>query len=153
MNEQDMRPSSPPIGSPGGTGNGRDDNIVSLMRDLANQGSHLAEQQLALFKAEVRESATSVKAAVGAMAGAAVVGIAGLGVLLMGLAYLLADVIDHLGLATLIVGLVTLVAAYILYKGAAAKLRASELAPERSQHSLERTPAALRGDLTSEHKL
>ncbi|MDQ3078337.1 MAG: phage holin family protein, partial [Pseudomonadota bacterium] len=69
------------------------DNVVDLVRQLAGQGSHLAEQQLSLIKAEIRESATEVKAAVGAMAGAAVVGIAGLGVVLMGLAYLLADAI------------------------------------------------------------
>ena len=125
----------------------QDDNIVSLLRELTNQGTHLAEQQLALIKAEVRESGQNVKRAVGAIAGAAVVGIAGLGVLLMGLAYLLAGAIHHLGLATLIVGVVTLIVAYLLYRGAAAKLNAAELVPDRSQHTLERTPAALRGDL------
>lgn len=59
-------------------------------------------------------------------------GIAGLGVVLMGLAYLLADAIDHLGLTTLIVGVVTLIVAYLLYRGAAAKMRAIDLTPERS---------------------
>lgn len=136
----------------GGSASGRDENIVSLLRDLTNQGSHLAEQQLALIKAEVRETGNDMKKAIGAMAGAAVVGIAGLGVLLMAFAYLLADAIDHLGLATLIVGVVTLIVAYILYRGGAAKMRAVELAPERTQHSLERTPAALRGDLHPEHR-
>ncbi|HWV12324.1 MAG TPA: phage holin family protein [Sphingobium sp.] len=135
-----------------GSASGRDENIVSLLRDLTNQGSHLAEQQLALIKAEVRETGNDMKKAIGAMAGAAVVGIAGLGVLLMAFAYLLADAIDHLGLATLIVGVVTLIVAYILYRGGAAKMRAVELAPERTQHSLERTPAALRGDLHPEHR-
>ena len=128
------------------------ENIVSLLRDLTNQGSHLAEQQLALIKAEVRETGNDVKKAVGAMAGAAVVGISGLGVLLMALAYLLADAIDHLGLATLIVGVVTLIIAYVLYMGGAAKMRAVDIAPERTQHSLERTPAALRGDLHAEQR-
>ena len=129
-----------------------ENDIASLLRQLMGQGSHLAEQQLALLKAEVRESATGVKLAVGAIAGAAVVGIAGLGVLLMGLAYLLADAINHLGLATLIVGIVTLIIAYILYRSAMAKVRAAELTPERTQHTLERTPAALRGDLNPEHR-
>jgi hypothetical protein len=144
------RTAGPPV--EGATASGRDDNIVSLLRDLTSQGSHLAEQQLALIKAEVRETGNDMKKAIGAMAGAAVVGIAGLGVLLMAFAYLLADAIDHLGLATLIVGVVTLIVAYILYRGGAAKMRDVDLAPERTQHSLERTPAALRGDLHPEDK-
>ncbi len=133
--------SSPPPASAGG------DNIVDLLRELVGQGTHLADQQLSLIKAEVRESANDVKAAVGGMVGAAVVGIAGLGVLLMGIAYLLGDAIDNTGLATLIVGAATLVLAYILYRGAAAKMQATELTPDRSQRTLQRTPDAVRGDL------
>lgn len=132
-------------------GRRQDEDIPSLLRALMTQGSHLAEQQLELLKAEVRASATSVKTAVGAIAGAAVVGIAGLGVLLMGLAYLLADAIDHLGAATLIVGVVTLIIAFTLYRSALTKLGSAELAPERTQQTLERTPATLRGNLNAEH--
>ena len=126
---------------------GGDDNIVDLLRDLVNQGTHLADQQLSLIKAEVRESAADVKTAAAGMIGAAVVGIAGLGVLLMGLAYLLAAAIDDLGLATLIVGAVTLLLAYMLYRNASGKMAASHLAPERTQRTLQRTPDAVRGDL------
>ena len=126
------------------------DHIVDLLRELIGQGSHLAEQQLSLIKAEVRESTADLKVALGAMAGAAVVGIAGLGVVLMSFAYLLGDAIDNLGLATLIVGAATLILAYILYRGAASKMSATRLAPERSQRTLERTPDAVRGDLNQE---
>ena len=73
------------------------DNIVDLLRDLVNQGTHLADQQLSLIKAEVRESAADIKTAIGGLLGAAVVGIAGLGVLLMGVAYVLAGAIEDLG--------------------------------------------------------
>lgn len=124
-----------------------DENIVGLLRDLVGQGTHLADQQLSLLKAEVRESAAEVKAAVGGLFGAAVVGIAGLGVMLMGSAYLLADAIDNLGLATLIVGVLTLVLAYVLYRGAAKKMSATHLAPDRTQRTLQRTPDAIRGEL------
>lgn len=126
---------------------GQSDNIVDLLRDLVNQGTHLADQQLSLIKAEVRESATDIKAAAGGLIGAAVVGISGLGVLLMGLAYVLADAIDNLGLATLIVGAVTLVLAFIFYRGAAAKMNATHIAPDRTQRTLQRTPDAVRGEL------
>ena len=123
------------------------DNIVDLLRDLVGQGTHLADQQLSLIKAEVRESATDIKTALGGLVGAAVVGISGLGVVLMGLAYLLADALNNLALATLIVGAVTLVIAYVLYRSAAAKVTSAHLAPERSQRTLQRTPDAVRGDL------
>lgn len=123
------------------------DNVVDLLRELVGQGSHLADQQLKLIKAEVRESASDVKVAVSGMIGSAVVGISGLGVLLMGLAYLLADAIDDLGLATLIVGAVTLLVAFILYRSASAKLSAVSLTPDRSQQTLQRTSDAVRGEL------
>jgi hypothetical protein len=137
--------SAAPAGAAGG------DNIVDLLKQLAGQGTHLAEQQLSLVKAEIREATSDVKTAVGAMAGAAVVGIAGLGVVLMGLAYLLGDVIDNLGLGTLIVGLATLALAYVLYRSGAAKMSSAHLAPDRTQRTLQRTPDAARGNLTTEH--
>ena len=126
------------------------ENVVDLVRQLAGQGSHLAEQQLSLVKAEIREATTDLKAAVGAMAGAAVVGIAGLGVVLMGLAYLLGDAIENVGLGTLIVGIAALVIAYLLYAAGSKKLGAAHLSPERSQRTLARTPDIARGDLNTE---
>ena len=127
------------------------DNVVDLLKQLAGQGSHLAEQQLALIKAEIRESTAELKAAVGAMAGAAVVGLAGLGVTLMGIAYLLGDAIDNMPLATLIVGLVTLGIAYLLYRAGATKMSTAHLYPDRTQRTLQRTPDAVSGDLSTEH--
>ena len=123
------------------------DNVVDLLKQLVGQGSHLAEQQLALIKAEIRESTADLKTAIGAMAGAAVVALAGLGVVLMGIAYLLGDAIENVGLATLIVGLATLALAYVLYKSGAKKMSATHLSPERSQRTIQRTPDAVRGDL------
>lgn len=134
------------------SGSGSEENVVDLLKQLAGQGSHLAEQQLALIKAEIRESTADFKTAIGAMAGAAVVGLAGLGVVLMGLAYLLAKAINNLGLATLIVGLVTLALAYLLYRSGAKKMSATNLTPDRSERTLQRTPAAVRGDLSESKK-
>lgn len=133
-----------------GQGSAGEDNIVDLVRQLAGQGSHLAEQQLTLVKAEIREATTDLKTAIGSMVGAAVVGIAGLGVVLMGLAYLLGQAIENVGIATLIVGIVTVVLAYVLYHAGAKKLSTTELAPERTQRTLERTPDIARGDLHTE---
>jgi hypothetical protein len=129
---------------------GAGENLADLIRQLTHQGTHLAEQQLNLVKAEVRESTNEVKVAVGSMAGAAVVGIAGLGVTLMGLAYLLGRAIDNVGLATLIVGVVTLVVAWIMYSAGSRKMQASHLTPDRTVRTLERTPDAATGNLTPE---
>jgi hypothetical protein len=134
------------------TDHGAGDNLADLVRQLTHQGTHLAEQQLNLVKAEVRESVGEVKTAVGSMAGAAVVGIAGLGVTLMGLAYLLGDAIDNTPLATLIVGLATLALAYVLYSAGAKKMSSAHLSPDRTVRTLERTPDAARGNLTPEHR-
>lgn len=133
-----------------GSGASGGDNIVDLVRQLAGQGSHLAEQQLSLVKAEIREATGDLKTAIGALVGAAVVGMAGLGVTLMGIAYLLAQAIDNVGVATLIVGVATLVLAYVLYSSASKKMSNAHLTPERSQRTLERTPDIARGDLHTE---
>ena len=126
------------------------DNIVDLVRQLAGQGSHLAEQQLTLVKAEIREATADLKTAIGSMIGAAIVGIAGLGVVLMGLAYLLGQALDDVGVATLIVGVATLLLAYVLYRAGANKMSTAHLAPDRTQRTLERTPDIARGDLHTE---
>lgn len=131
---------------------GSGDNVVDLLKQLVSQGSQLAEQQLNLLKAEIRESTGEVKTAGASMAGAAVVGIAGLGVVLMGIAFLLGDAIENLGLATLIVGLVSLAIAYSLYRAGASKMSATHLSPDRTRRTLNRAPDAVRGDLHTEHR-
>ncbi|HVM36817.1 MAG TPA: phage holin family protein [Sphingomicrobium sp.] len=146
-NRPDVGTGEPHVIQSPAAGGGGSDNVVDLLKQLAGQGSHLAEQQLALIKAEIRESTAELKAAVGAMAGAAVVGLAGLGVLLMGVAYLIADAIDNLGLATLLVGLATLGVAFLLYNAGAKKMSSARLSPDRTQRTLQRTPDAVRGDL------
>ena len=135
------------VASPGGN-----DSVVDLLRQLTSQGSHLAEQQVALVKAEVREAVDDLKTAIGSMAGAAVIGISGLGVLLMGLGHLLGDAIDNPGLGILIVGIVTLVIAGVMFAGAKKKMSAANLAPDRTRRTLERTPDAATGHLHTEHR-
>ena len=150
IDEPRVRRTTPQTAKSAPSGSG--DNVVDLMKQLAGQGSHLAEQQLALIKAEIRESTAEIKAAIGSMAGAAVVGLAGLGVFLMGIAYLLGDAIDSIPLGTLIVGAATLVLAFILYRAGASKMRSAHLSPERTERTLKRTPDVVRGDLHTEHR-
>lgn len=143
MNEQ---PHSPAVG--GAVRNGQNDpNVVDLVGRLTQQGAHLAQQQISLMQAEVREAAQDVKLAVSAMAAAAVFGIAGLGVLLMGIAYFVGNALDNVALGTTLVGAATLVIALILYAGARKKVDSAHLKPDRSIDTLADTPAAATGDI------
>ena len=125
------------------------ESIPELLRRLADQGSHLAQQQAHLIEAEIRTSINDLKAAAGAMAGAAVVGIAGLGVLLMGLSFLLGEVMD-LWLATLIVAAATLGGAYAMFLGGKKKIQSSSLSADRSRRMIERAPGAMSGHSNEE---
>jgi hypothetical protein len=122
----------------------RSEGIPDLVRQLTEQGSHLAQQQMNLVQGEIRSGVNDVKAAAGAMAGAAVMGLAGLGVTLMGLAYLLAEAME-LWLATLIVGVVALGIAYAMFAAGRKKMQSSSLSVDRTRHTLERAPGAISG--------
>lgn len=126
-----------------------DESIPELLRRLADQGSHLAQQQAKLVEAEVRSSVDDLKQSAGAMAGAAVLGIAGLGVMLMGIAFLLGEIMA-LWAATLIVAAATLLGAYALYEGGLKKLQSSSLNVERSRRTIERAPGAVSGNTNEE---
>lgn len=125
-----------------------DQSIPDLVRRLAEEGSHLAQQQLRLVEAEVRSGVDDLKESAGAMAGAAVLGIAGIGVVLMGVSFVLAQLMP-LWLAALIVGVATLIGAYAMFAGARSKLQSSSLGAERTKRTLERAPSAISGN-TSE---
>lgn len=122
----------------------RKESIPDLVRQLTEQGSHLAQQQVSLVQAEVRDSINGLKVGAGAMAGAAVVGIAGLGVLLMGLAFLL-DEVMQLWLATLIVAAATLAVAYAMFASGKKKIQSNSMSVERTRRTIERAPSAIAG--------
>jgi hypothetical protein len=143
MNDVPRTPASRAAAPPAGG----DHNIVDLVGRLTQQGAHLAREQVSLMQAEIREATNDIKVAVGAMAGAAVVGIAGLGVLLMGIAYYVGDALDDVPLGTTLVGVVTLVIALIMYAGARKKVGAANIRPDRSIDTLTDTPAAVTGDI------
>jgi F0F1-type ATP synthase assembly protein I len=123
----------------------KDNNIVDLVGKLTSQGAHLAQEQVALMQAEVREATNDVKQAIAAYAGAALLGLSGLGVTLMGVGWLLGDAIDSIPWGIFIVGVVTLIIAAILYSSANSKAKSAHLKPERTIRTLEDTPDAATG--------
>ncbi|MGB3739769.1 MAG: phage holin family protein [Pontixanthobacter sp.] len=124
-------------------------NVVDLLGQLTSQGSHLAQQQVNLVQAELREGIDDLKIAIGSLVGAAVVGISGLGVVLMGLGVWLGDGLDNLQLGIIIVGLITLAIAFFMFQAAKKKMCAANLKPERTIETAERTPDAATGNLTN----
>ncbi len=127
------------------------DSIADLVRRLTSETTELAHQQAELVKAEIRGSVTEIKEAAAEMAGAAVLGLAGVGVTLMGVAYLLGSAIP-LWLATLIVGIAALVGAYAMFAAARSKLQSKSVTAERSRETLERTPQAVTGNTNKGRK-
>jgi uncharacterized protein (DUF697 family) len=126
---------------------GRQDSegIPQLLSDLVQQGTHLAEQQTRLVEAEVRSAMTDVKESVAAMAGAAVLGIASIGVFLMAISFLLARVMPT-WLGTLVVAVVSMGVAYAMYAAGQKKLQSRSMTLGRTRHTMERAPAAFSGN-------
>lgn len=127
----------------------REEGVGELLSRLTQQGAHLAQEQMSLMQAELREGIAEIKEAAAALIGAAVVGMAALGVLLMGAGYLLGDAIDNVGLGILIVGIISAVIAYIMYSGASKKVSAANLKPNRTIRTAGDTPAAVTGHMSS----
>lgn len=144
MNDESRTPAA--TGPGAGASNG-DRNIVDLVGRLTQQGAHLAREQVSLMQAEVREASNDIKAAVSAIAAAAVFGIAGLGVLLMGIAYYVGAALEDVPLGTTLVGAATLVLALILYAGARKKVGATNVKPDRTIDTIADTPAAVTGNI------
>lgn len=121
------------------------ENVIDLISRLTSQGAHLAQQQVALMQAEIREGASDIGKAMSAYASAAVFGLSGLGVTLLGLGWWLGDFMDNVPLGIVIVGVVTLVIAAILYGSAKSKMKAAHLKPDRSIRTLQDTPEIVTG--------
>jgi hypothetical protein len=138
-------PRNPAVTAPRAAGEDR--NIVDLVGRLTQQGAHLAREQVSLMQAEVREGVQEIKSVIGAMLGAAVLGIAGFGVLLMGLGYWLGTALENLALGTIIVGVATLVVAAILYATGRSAVGNASLKPDRTIDTIADTPAAVTGEL------
>ena len=126
-----------------------DANVVDLLSKLTSQGSHLAQQQVNLVQAELREGIDDLKIGIGSLVSAAVVGISGLGVVLMGLGVWLGDALENYQLGVIIVGLITLAIALFMSQAAKKKMSAANLKPERTIETAERTPDAATGNLTN----
>jgi uncharacterized membrane protein YqjE len=108
-----------------------------LLGDMVTQLSTLFRKELQLARAEMGEKVSDASGAIPGIAGGAALALAALGVLLMALAALVARLLDlPLGWGQLIVGVVGALLGYLLIRGGIAKLKATNLIPQRTADQL-----------------
>jgi uncharacterized membrane protein YqjE len=129
-------PNIPPSGSENET------TVLGLIRQLAHEVPALVTKELALAKAEIRETLETTKAGVAAVSGGAIVMLAGLIFVLLAAVYALA-VFMQPWLAALIVGVVALIVGYMMVQAGKKQFEASNLTPERTVNSLQKDKDAI----------
>ena len=111
--------------------------IGDLFRQLSDDASRLIRQEIALGKAELKETATGLgkdAAKVGAAAGLALMGaLAGVAFLIVALG----DLLNNYWLSALIVSAVLLMTAVVIGKGAVNDIRSREMKPTQTIRTLQ----------------
>lgn len=115
---------------------------VGLIRQLAHEVPALLTKELALAKAEIRQTLETAKAGATAIGMGAVVMLAGLIIVLLAAVYALAMVMPP-WLAALIVGVVAMVVGFIMVQSGKKQFEASSLTPERTVNSLQKDKDAI----------
>lgn len=117
---------------------------ASLLKQLAHEVPALLGKEVALFKAEARESLHSTRIGVAAVASGGAVMLAGLVVVLMAAVYGLSEVIAP-WLAALIVGIAAMVVGRLMAKAGEKKFDTEALRPDRTIDSVRKDKDTLRG--------
>ncbi len=115
---------------------------VGLIRQLAHEVPALLTKELALAKAEIKETVETAKAGVAAVGMGAIVMLAGLIIVLLAAVYALANIMQP-WLAALIVGAVAMVVGFIMIQSGKKQFDASNLTPERTVNSLQKDKDAI----------
>lgn len=119
------------------------DSIPDLVRSLATDLSSLLGKEIALAKAEARESASEVKTSIAAFATGGVIAMAGLVVLLMSAVYGLNNFMD-LWFAALIVGVAALLIGYMMVRSAKGHISGDSVVPDRTVESVKKDKQTLK---------
>lgn len=120
-----------------------DPSFVALLRQLAREVPELFSKELALAKAEFQQSFTTLKTGIAAVAGGAIVVLAGLIILLMAAVYGLATMMQP-WLAALIVGAVTLIIGFIMLQSGKKQFEPSHFTPDRALNAVHQDKEALK---------
>lgn len=116
---------------------------LGLIRQLAHEVPALLSKELALAKAEIKQTVETAKAGIAAVGVGAIVMLAGLIIVLLSAVYALATIMQP-WLAALIVGVVAMVVGFIMIQSGKKQFDASNLTPERTVNSLQKDKDAIR---------
>ena len=122
-----------------------DRSTMGLINDLVTQVSNLFRKEFALFRAETGEKMNQVFNAVGMIVGGVVMALVALIVLATALVAAIAELGIAPGWAALIVGGGIAIIAIVLAMKGINDLKASQLAPQRTVHSLEKDAEFVKG--------
>ncbi|QZP31700.1 phage holin family protein [Pseudomonas sp. DR48] len=120
-----------------------DASVVGLIRQLTREVPALFTKELALAKAELQESLTTLKAGIAGVTGGAIVLLAGFIILLMSAVYGLSMIMAP-WLAALIVGVVVMIVGFVMLQSAKKQFEPSNLKPDRTLDALNKDQEALR---------
>lgn len=139
MNREDRDlPGARPIPAPE-----HDASVVGLLRQLSREVPELFSKELALTKAELQASLTTLKAGIAGVAGGAIVLLAGFIILLMSAVYGLSMVMAP-WLAALIVGVLVMIVGFAMLQSGKKQFEPSHFKPERTLDALNKDQEALR---------
>lgn len=117
--------------------------IGGLLRQLTREVPELFTKELALAKAELQQSLTTLKAGVAAVAGGAIVLLAGFIILLMAAVYGMATMMQ-LWLAALIVGVITLIVGFVMLQSGKKQFEPSHFTPDKTLHAMQQDKDAMK---------
>ncbi len=117
----------------------------ALLSDAMANVTGLVRGEIDLARAEVSDNVSKAGAAIGLIAGAAIIALVALNVLAAALVAALAEAGLDTGWAALIVGALLGIAAYILVNKGLSDLKLSSLAPSRTLKNVQRDAAAVKG--------
>ena len=120
-----------------------DPSVVGLLRQLSREVPELFSKELALAKAELQASLTTLKAGIAGVAGGAIVLLAGFIILLMSAVYGLSMVMAP-WLAALIVGVVVMIVGFAMLQSGKKQFEPSNFKPDRTLDALNKDQEALR---------
>ena len=120
-----------------------DASIGGLLRQLTREVPELFTKELALAKAELQQSLTTLKAGIAAVAGGAIVLLAGFIIFLMAAVYGLGTMMQ-MWLAALIVGGITLIIGFIMLQSGKKQFEPSHFTPDRTLHAMQQDKDALK---------
>ncbi|MFJ4143640.1 phage holin family protein [Pseudomonas sp. NPDC089734] len=126
---------------PGGTPE-NETSVLSLIRQLAHEVPLLISKEIALAKAEIKESVQTSRQGLMAIGGGAIVMLGGFVILLLAAVYLLTHFMSS-WLAALIVGMSALIVGFLMIMAVNRKLEPSNLTPERTASALQKDKEAI----------